>query len=640
MMKKVYILIFTLSLFLVPAQNTDADSLVRTLNQTTDMSLKTELLNKISDAYKSSDPDAMQKYAGKALVSARKMHNEKEEAKAFQNLGTSYIILGNYDDAIKYFNLSEKILSGLDQNDKAIKEILAKVFGSKGIVYSEQNNYAKALENDFKAMKLYEGTDNKVQLSKIYNNIGVIYDSIDDDIKALNYYLKAYKIQKEIKDPALAVSCSNIGLIYLTENNLVKARKFFDESLKEFQKSPNARGMGELYNSISQYYVAKKDLKTAKNYLLKAEEICKSTEDQFGLSNTYLFLARIYFDENDLDQSSDFVNKSLQISRDLDLPEAMMNCEKLLSEISDKKGNKEQAFIHLKKYNAAKERLSRAENAKERLKAELNFEFEKKQIEKKEKADWEKAKWIFGFLLLTTILIGIFFFYRNREREKTLLLQKQLAEFQHKALHLQMNPHFVFNCLAAISSFIVQNDKEDAIKYLAKFSKLMRLTLDFSQESLVTIDKEIEALKNYLELEQLRFNQKFDFKIFKDPLIEDDTALPSLLLQPYVENAVIHGVVPRKEKGLITISFNQTKEFLICEIEDNGTGIETSKKMKENSMNVHKSMAMEISKKRLETWEELEKKKVSMTIVELKDKNGGSKGTRVLLKLPLEYIKD
>lgn len=640
MMKKVYVLIFTLSLFLIPAQNTGVDSLIHALHQTTDVSLKTELLNTISDAYKSSDPDAMQKYAHKALVNAKKIHNGKEEAKALQNLGTSYIILGNYNDALKYFNLSEKILSGLDQNDKIIKEALAKVFGSKGIVYSEQNNYAKALENDFKAMKLYESIDNKVQLSKIYNNIGVIYDSIDDDIKALSYYLKAYKTQKEIKDPNLAVSCSNIGLIYLTENNLVKAKQFFDESLEEFQKSPNGRGMGELYNNISQYYVAKRDHKTAKNYLLKAEEICKSTENQFGLSNTYLFLARIYFNENDLNQSFDFVNKSLKISRDLDLPESVMNCEKLLSEISDKKGNKEQAFLHLKNYNIAKERLSKAENAKERLKAELNFEFEKKQIENKEKADWEKVKWIFGFLLLTTILIGIFFFYRNKEREKTLLLQKQLAEFQHKALHLQMNPHFVFNCLAAISSFIVQNDKEDAIKYLAKFSKLMRLTLDFSQESLVTIDKEIEALKNYLELEQLRFNQKFDFKIFKDPLIEDDTALPSLLLQPYVENAVIHGVVPKKEKGLITISFNQTKEFLICEIEDNGTGIETSKKMKENSMSVHKSMAMEISKKRLETWEELEKKKVYLKIEEIKNENGTSEGTRVLLKLPLEYIKD
>jgi LytS/YehU family sensor histidine kinase len=203
-----------------------------------------------------------------------------------------------------------------------------------------------------------------------------------------------------------------------------------------------------------------------------------------------------------------------------------------------------------------------------------------------------------------------------------------------------MNPHFVFNCLAAISSFIMQNDKEDAVRYLAKFSKLMRLTLDFSKESLITIDKEIEALKNYLELEQLRFNKKFDFEIIKDPLIEDDTALPSLLLQPYVENAVIHGVVPTTGKGFIKITFRQTDDVLVCEIEDNGVGIETSRKLKENSVKIHKSMALEISKKRLETLEELIKKKIHLTIEEIKTEENVSEGTKVTLELPLKYIKD
>src|SRR5690606_11582282 len=121
--------------------------------------------------------------------------------------------------------------------------------------------------------------------------------------------------------------------------------------------------------------------------------------------------------------------------------------------------------------------------------------------------------------------------------------------------HLQMNPHFVFNCLGSISSFIVQNGTDSAIKYLSKFSKLMRLTLEYSKESLIPIDKEIEGLQNYLELEQLRFNNMFDFSITKDPNIEDDMAIPPLLLQPFVENAIIHGLVPKKEKGNINIYF-------------------------------------------------------------------------------------
>ena len=203
-----------------------------------------------------------------------------------------------------------------------------------------------------------------------------------------------------------------------------------------------------------------------------------------------------------------------------------------------------------------------------------------------------------------------------------------------------MNPHFVFNCLASISSFIMQNGKEDAMKYLSKFSKLMRLTLEFSKESAIPIDKEIEALQNYLELEQLRFNQKFDFKINKDSEIEDDTAIPSLLLQPYVENAIIHGVAPKEGKGFIKIDFTQKDEQLICVIEDDGVGIDTSRELKKNSVNVHQSMALDISKKRLKTLEELEKQTVNLKTEELKDENNNSRGTRITLELPLNYIND
>jgi len=139
-------------------------------------------------------------------------------------------------------------------------------------------------------------------------------------------------------------------------------------------------------------------------------------------------------------------------------------------------------------------------------------------------------------------------------------------------------------------------------------------------------------------LEQLRFNRKFDFKIIKDPAIEDDTAIPSLLLQPYVENAVIHGVVPKEDQGLIEVRFSQKEDILLCEIEDNGIGIETSKKMKEGSVRAHKSMALEISQKRIETMEKLEKKKVPLTIKEQKDENGNIKGTKITMEFPLEYI--
>ncbi|MDP9957059.1 tetratricopeptide (TPR) repeat protein [Epilithonimonas hungarica] len=636
-MRKILLFLLILSALFISAQSA-ADSLLALLKSEKNLENIPVLQNQISDAYKHSDPEQMQKFAILALNNAKKYQNPYQQAVAYQNLGTSFLIFGDYDKALRNFDISEKILLKITSGHKKIKETLAKTLGSKGVAHSEQNNYAKALECDFEALKIYEETKNELQISKLYNNIGVIYKSIDDKEKALQYFLKANKISKNKDEATFAASASNIGLIYLYQNRLDNSKKYFDESFGSYQKSENPRALGELYNNYSQYYLSKGQVEDAKANLKNAEKEFLSIDDKFGLSYTYLFLGEIYFNENNLGESLKFANKSLELAKELELTETTMNVEKLLSEIYDKKGDQQQALSHLKNYDIEKEKFDVVRNEQQRLKTELNFQYEKEQLEKRENASRERLKGFFIIALVGVFLLGTFLYYRNREKQKTILLQKQLAEFEHKALHLQMNPHFVFNCLAAISAFVMQNGKDEAVRYLSKFSKLMRLTLEFSKESSITIDKEIEALKNYLELEQLRFNHKFDFKIYKDPEIEDDTTIPSLLLQPYVENAIIHGVVPKEGKGFIDITFQQTEENLICTITDNGVGIERSKMGKANFVNAHKSMAMEISQKRLETLEQLENKKIELDITELED-NEIVLGTQVLIKLPLEFIK-
>jgi LytS/YehU family sensor histidine kinase len=277
----------------------------------------------------------------------------------------------------------------------------------------------------------------------------------------------------------------------------------------------------------------------------------------------------------------------------------------------------------------------------------MNFEFDKKEAlqkkdhEKRELVYEEQSKrhqqQIFFIILFILLVFGIIFLIYNRlQLKKTLTLQKELAEYEQKALHLQMNPHFVFNCLGSISSFIVQNGTDSAIKYLLKFSKLMRLTLEYSKEALIPIDKEIESLQNYLELEQLRFNNRFTFSIFKGDDIEDDMALPPLLLQPFVENAIMHGVIPKKEIGNISVRFEIHKQSLQCTIEDNGIGFEKSKSQKENSVSAHKSMALDITKKRLQMIESTTSQKAEVKIEEIRNE-GQILGTKVTLNLPLQY---
>jgi LytS/YehU family sensor histidine kinase len=163
----------------------------------------------------------------------------------------------------------------------------------------------------------------------------------------------------------------------------------------------------------------------------------------------------------------------------------------------------------------------------------------------------------------------------------------------------------------------------------------MRLTLEYSKGTLIPIDKEIESLQNYLELEQLRFHNKFTFSITSSDKIEFNMGLPPLLVQPFVENAILHGIVPKDSDGSIEVAFDVSDEQLICSITDDGIGLEESKLLKENSVMAHKSMALEITKKRLEIMESTTLKSAQIDIIPLENKSG----TRVILRLPIQYIQ-
>lgn len=650
-LSRFFLLIFSVSVW---SQNPTADSLISVLPKSKNDIDKAKLLNAIADEYKSTDPKVMQQYAHQALQLAVKIKYRSAEGNAYLNLGNANIILGNYAVALKYFSNAQTVFEKeLESNSDATEEIknsLARAYGSIGIVFSEQSSYAKALHYELKALKIYEETQNLEKCARLYNNIGIVYKAQDEDFKALNYFVKCLKIQEKIGDETVGITTTNIGNIYLHQKNFPKALDYYTKAQQWFVKYPNPRGLGELYNNLGLYYAKKNNPSEALKTFDKAITAFTSIGDKFGISDTYFYKGEIYFSQNKLAESLLATKTSLALARELGIIEQVQNAEKRLSEIYEKQHNTAESLKHFKLYNIAKDSVANAENIRSSVRAEMNFEFDKKEaLQKKEQekreliyneASKRHQQQIFFIILFILLAFGIIFLIYNRlQLKKTLTLQKELAEYEQKALHLQMNPHFVFNCLGSISSFIVQNGTDSAIKYLSKFSKLMRLTLEYSKESLIPIDKEMESLQNYLELEQLRFNQKFDFTISKSKDIEDDMALPPLLLQPFVENAIIHGLIPKNEKGRIAIDFSVEKEHLCCTIEDNGIGFDKSKELKENLVSVHKSMALDITKKRLEMMEASTSRKANVAIEELKNEKGEILGTKVILNLPILYIK-
>jgi len=211
--------------------------------------------------------------------------------------------------------------------------------------------------------------------------------------------------------------------------------------------------------------------------------------------------------------------------------------------------------------------------------------------------------------------------------KKKLRLQNDLLKTEQKALQLQMNPHFVFNALNSIQGLIATNENQSARRYLNKFSTMMRSMLEQSRGDAISLDKEVKYLDDYLSLERMGKEEKFDFKVNKSELVQD-VDIPSMLVQPFVENAIVHGLKGLDEKGMITVNFKMVKDNLICEIDDNGVGRKTNNLDKE-----HQSLGMQVVRDRLSKYSKF-KNYQHLEIIDKKKDDGTNAGTKIIIKLP------
>lgn len=196
-------------------------------------------------------------------------------------------------------------------------------------------------------------------------------------------------------------------------------------------------------------------------------------------------------------------------------------------------------------------------------------------------------------------MIVVFYRQRLKNVNNKYNLQKRVNQLEQKALSAQMNPHFIFNSLNSIQSFLLYQENEKAEKYLLKFSKLIRSTLTNSRETFISIDQEIDLLKNYVELEQMRFQNKFEFNI-KSSSSLSQTLIPPMLIQPFVENAILHGLAKRPQNGQLDIEFSKSIDTIVVKISDNGVGLMHEKKSKYST---HRSFGTEITKERMAIYE-------------------------------------
>jgi ligand-binding sensor domain-containing protein len=250
-----------------------------------------------------------------------------------------------------------------------------------------------------------------------------------------------------------------------------------------------------------------------------------------------------------------------------------------------------------------------------------------------------KTWWFSTFgILLFAGTISLIFYIRIRNIRKSNALRLRMDNLKLEALRSQMNPHFIFNSMNAIQHYINGNDKKLANDYLSKFAALMRLILDNSQKESIPVADDLKALELYISLEQLRFEDKFTYSISIDPHIDPGyLEIPPNLIQPFVENAINHGLLNKKSSGTVTISMQMDNNYIHCIVEDDGIGREAAAQLKQSAFNTeHKPFGMQITKDRIQILNELEKSELHIVVEDLKGEDGSAKGTRVVLNIPVE----
>jgi hypothetical protein len=352
------------------------------------------------------------------------------------------------------------------------------------------------------------------------------------------------------------------------------------------------------------------------------------------------------------------MEKGLLLAKEIGAKQLLLDAYKGLAEANEKMSDYKNAYKYHQLYSKFKDSIFNEKSSKQIAEMQTKYETEKKEQQisllqkqkqiqslesskQQEQAAKEKIirnSGIAGFFLV--MILGWIIYKRQRLREKAMQAQ-QYAELEMKALRSQMNPHFIFNLLASIQQFIYSQKPDAANAYLSRFSRLIRMIFDHSQEKNISLADDIETLKLYMELEALRLDNKFDYHLQIEPGIDaEEIKIPPLIIQPIVENAIWHGISPLEGKGVIDILIKVNNDgknnMLECIVKDNGIGRGQSKKTKRQDIPEHESKGVSITKERLEILNSMYGNKNSIEIIDLFSENNEPCGTEVHIFIPIK----
>ncbi len=627
MKKYCLVLLFAQCTFLGFTQNTKVvkiDSLLKRLNSANSDIEQEKVLVTLSEVYSYANPDSSIYFANKALDIAIKNPQINNKDYIYYLLGDACLV-GEIELSRDYFM---KSITEAKQSNNIRIEYLSTA--GLGAYYSNISLIDSALHHNSIALNYFEKIQDTLALITCYQNMMSIYTDINDNKLTIKYGLKCVELAKS-KHRAEVMGQIYIGLSYAYTNlggkeNEKEAEKYLNEAEKLAKTNNDNELLLYIYQVRGIKEFRNKNYLAAIPLMEKAVKYSILAHDEFNESMSHYNLGTAYYRSNQkkkAEEHFELVKDNIDRTRNylyLALINSNVNDNKCLMYLA-----KYDSLNKLEKRNRNKELLVKYESLeKEKENLALTVENKNKELEnQKIKIQAQKHKfWLVIGVGLSAIILGLgYWFYRRKRRES----KNQINNLQKQALQLQLNPHFFFNALNSINSYVGNKESEKAKYYLGKFSKLMRLTLENSQIDYVTLEDELAFIENYMALEQMN-NHVFDYTITVDDDLLD-IEIPSMLLQPFIENSIEHAFVGLETKGEIQINISENNNNLIVNITDNGVGLSEVKIQSD-----HKSLAISILEKRIRIYSK-GKSKVEFKIPYPNQKN---KGAQVVFSIPIK----
>ncbi|MBD1258997.1 tetratricopeptide repeat protein [Maribacter polysiphoniae] len=578
--------------FLGTSQINKLDSLKNELKANTSKdTIRAGLLIELASELTYSEPNKGFSLIEEALAISKKNTWIKGEALAQRQKGNLHYVLADNLNAMDAYQkalvLSRKIPD---------KQLEASVLSNLGNIHADLKEYDQALQNYRAYLETSRTLGNRAEEIKALSNIAIIYNDTENFEEGVSYLNKALTLAKEEgNDLFIAAITNNLALAYKNLGEHQKALFHYQEAMAMAQKIGNKYIEASALNSIGKI-----------NLLLK----------NYAVAETY-------------------ASNALSLSKEIGAVEWEADSWEVLSKVYEQNGKMPEALNAYKKHIQLRDSVLNEEKKSELTRKEMQFQMERQQAvanEEIKRQQLAKIIYLIGAIFFVLMAMFGYYIYKRRrdalEKKKTAEFNAKVSETELKALRSQMNPHFIFNSLNSISDFISKNDIRQADDYLVKFSKLTRAILENSEKKSITLSEDLELMELYMQIETIRLQNKLHHQITIDQDIEpNNTLVPPLILQPFIENSIWHGIAPKNGDGHIDIKIEKEGDMLKYVVDDNGVG-QSKKNVRGKKSNG--SFGIKITKSRIDILSHIKNKKGSVNLMDKPE------GVRVEITLPLE----